>query len=147
MKKLKLEEIAPYLPYKLKIIDTIKLKSKVMNLGQGTSSNWIGIKTVLSTNSIYKPILRPLDLTKEIECKGVKIIPLNIILEDNDFFDSIKLLSFDNDNYIEMKGQHMITQLISVDNMPYQSMVKLFEWHFDIFGLIPRGLAIDINTI
>lgn len=24
---------------------------------------------------------------------------------------------------------------------------KLFEWHFDVFGLIEKGLAVDINTI
>ena len=24
---------------------------------------------------------------------------------------------------------------------------KLFEWHFDVFGLIDAGLAIDINTL
>lgn len=24
---------------------------------------------------------------------------------------------------------------------------KLFEWHFDVFGLIPNGLAIDINLL
>ncbi len=29
----------------------------------------------------------------------------------------------------------------------YKVVKKLFEWHFDIFGLIPAGLAIDINTL
>ena len=29
----------------------------------------------------------------------------------------------------------------------YIEVVKLFEWHFDVFGLIPEGLAIDINTL
>ena len=24
---------------------------------------------------------------------------------------------------------------------------KLFEWHFDVFGLIEKWLAIDINTL
>lgn len=24
---------------------------------------------------------------------------------------------------------------------------KLFEWHFDVFGLLEKGLAIDINTL
>ena len=28
-------------------------------------------------------------------------------------------------------------------NMPYAVLEKLFEWHFDAFGLIPEGLAID----
>ncbi len=29
----------------------------------------------------------------------------------------------------------------------YEMFQKLFEWHFDIFGLIENKLAIDINTI
>jgi hypothetical protein len=29
----------------------------------------------------------------------------------------------------------------------YEDIVKLFEWHFDVFGLIDAGLAIDINTL
>jgi len=28
-----------------------------------------------------------------------------------------------------------------------QLFQKLFEWHFDVFGLIDAGLAIDINTL
>jgi len=23
----------------------------------------------------------------------------------------------------------------------------LFKWHFDVFGLIKKGLAVDINTL
>ena len=30
---------------------------------------------------------------------------------------------------------------------PKNDYEKLFEWHFDIFGLIEKGLAIDINTL
>ncbi len=29
----------------------------------------------------------------------------------------------------------------------YIVMEKLFEWHFDVFKLIPEGLALDINTL
>jgi len=29
----------------------------------------------------------------------------------------------------------------------YSLFEKLFEWHFDVFGLIEKGLAIDKNTI
>ena len=31
--------------------------------------------------------------------------------------------------------------------LPYNIVSKLFENHFDVFGLIEKGLAIDINTI
>ena len=49
--------------------------------------------------------------------------------------------------------------LIETSNLPYNSrkehiggimfgdMLKLLEWHFDIYGLIKDGLAIDINTL
>ena len=29
----------------------------------------------------------------------------------------------------------------------YSVISKLFEWHFDVFGLINKGLAIDISTL
>ena len=33
------------------------------------------------------------------------------------------------------------------DECNYAMYEKLTEWHFDIFGLIPKGLAIDINKL
>ena len=35
----------------------------------------------------------------------------------------------------------------TVEGLPYSSWIKLIELHYDVFGLIPEGLAIDINTI
>jgi hypothetical protein len=32
-------------------------------------------------------------------------------------------------------------------HLPYSVFKNLFEWHFDVFGLIEQGLAIDINTL
>ena len=29
----------------------------------------------------------------------------------------------------------------------YGDIEKLFEWHFDVFGLIDKGLALDINNL
>ena len=29
----------------------------------------------------------------------------------------------------------------------YSLFELLFKWHFDVFGLIPRGLAIDKSTV
>jgi hypothetical protein len=31
--------------------------------------------------------------------------------------------------------------------LPNWTVEKLLEWHFDIYGLIEAGLAIDINTL
>ena len=31
--------------------------------------------------------------------------------------------------------------------MYYHQIVKLFEWHFDVFGLIEKGLAVNYNEV
>lgn len=35
----------------------------------------------------------------------------------------------------------------SVNNLPYGIACEMFKNHFDVFGLIEKGLAIDINTL
>ena len=110
--KLELKHLAPYLPYKLKVADSIMMKPKVMNTGQGSSSNWVGIKTVINYRDnnrfFYKPILRPL-------------YELDIDNETN------------TPSYIQ--------------GCTYSYVNYLLSEHYDIFGLIERGLAIDINTL
>ena len=34
-----------------------------------------------------------------------------------------------------------------IETLPYWIVEKLFENHFDVFGLITLGLAININTL
>lgn len=69
-----------------------------------------------------KLILRPLsDLTKEIEVNGEKFVPRS------KFFGNPL-------DYIITKNSYEVVQ-------------QLISWHFDIFGLIDAGLAIDINTL
>lgn len=75
-----------------------------------------------------KPILRPLsDLTKEIEVNGEKFIP------------AIKLgfMKCDVDFILNNK----------IDLIQFRFIKKLYEWYFDIYGLIENGLAIDINKV
>lgn len=74
-----------------------------------------------------KPILRPLiDLVKTIEHDGSSFVPCRLL--NTDFTDLIK-----------HPEDYRHTSYIIVN--------ALLEWHFDIFGLIGRGLAIDINTL
>ena len=67
--------------------------------------------------------LRPLsDLTKEIEHNGESFVPIDY-LED------------------------MIDFSCGYERIEYWKVQQLIEWHFDVFGLISAGLAIDINTL
>ena len=126
MEKLELKHLAGYLPYKLKLIDD---KPKVMNAFCGHSTNWCSIEYAIKMQR--KPILRPLsDLTKEIEVNGEKFVPLDELWKYH--------------NFSAMRWGDIETD---PTRYPYTIVEKLLEWHFDIHGLIEKGLAIDINTL
>lgn len=93
-------------------------------------------------NDGLKPILRPLsDLTKRIEIgdgKGFTPFDLDEIIKDNSrllagTIDD-KLLGVQNGKY-------------HPKHLPYHIHEKMLAMHFDVFGLIDKGLAIDINTL
>jgi hypothetical protein len=130
--KLELKNLASYLPYGLQIIDHLPKDTKF---------------TMYGSNIDYcinycKPILRPLsDLTKEIEVNGEKFVPMNILF-NCDEFDSIighSSIEYAND-FIKSNDRLSLCY-------DFYFWQKLLEWHFDIYGLIENGLAIDINTL
>lgn len=147
MKKLELKHLAPYLPYGL------KMKSDTMEL---PLVGFIGELLILNDNSnevssmisetFWKPILKPLsDLTKFREFCGKSQIFMECYFsisaqEETDFY---------NNGTIPEYWQININMLTNGDykHLDYWIIQKLFEWHFDVFGLIPKGLAIDINTL
>lgn len=126
MMKLELKYLVPYLPYKLKVnhFGTIK----ILNCGQGSSKHWVGVTSGLKYQDFVKfaPILRPLsDLRNNIEINGERFIPRDTL---NFMYPS------------ESIG-------LNPASWSYRVIVKLFEWHFDVFGLIKNELAVDINTL
>jgi len=138
MEKLELKHLSPYLPYGLSVKcmgeymedsdednPTPKLFELIGLLKNKASVSFHGNKEVFHYEDLF-PILRPLsDLTKEIEIDGKRFV-------SNQYL---------KDNYI---GEMMHTNLAS---WSHRVVSKLFEWHFDVFGLIEKGLAIDINTL
>ena len=148
--KLELKHIAPYLPYGLKVayVGYGEHEKEIKELvGLNINSElWIKISEIGINNQSgeqpknIKPILRPLsDLTKKIEHNGEKFVPSKKI--ENDFAcewgsmaEEILFPLFDK-NHTDIKI------------IPFNIMLKLFEWHFDVFNLIENNLAIDINTL
>jgi hypothetical protein len=144
MEKLELKHLAPYLPYGLKVMSIYNEVSEINSINYSLDKqSRDSLNLLIGRNPLrfrgdnldtIKPILRPLsDLTKEIEYDGETITPciywddINIAYEKN-------LRSMAKFNY-------------SDGYMPYFITEKLLEWHFDVFGLIEKGLAIDINTL
>jgi hypothetical protein len=70
-------------------------------------------------------------------------------LTDDEFKELLKLdighidyISIEREYWIGKKGyENWLKQI------PYGIIEKLLSWHYDIFNLIPRNLAIDINKI
>jgi hypothetical protein len=132
--KLELKHLAAYLPYDLKIKTTFgwdtmqTLNDYCVNIDFEDVHYYDSLET-----TDFKPILLPLsDLTKEIDVNGEKFVPIE-----------------------EYKGRYLGDRLdecinASPSDLKYAQfhvIEQLLEWHFDIYGLIDAGLAIDINTL
>lgn len=141
--KLELKHLAPYLPYGLEMSRNgfvgklIQLKNpketdllEIFEFQISCSNWWENTEDV----NHYKPILRPLsDLTKEIEVNGERFVLSDRLYYD---FDRHGLNGFDFRDIEKTPLEY-----------PFNIVQKLFEWHFDVFGLIEQGLAIDINKL
>lgn len=142
----KQEFMAMSLPYGLKIIrddnevETISALGDSFQYqisGRSFAYGWYG-ETFDCT-----PILRPLsDLTKPIEHKGEKFVPIDRLLEA-----IVREWNMCNINYPnDAKGLYgdIIKNITSCE---FWIIQKLIEWHFDLFGGIESEEAIDVNTL
>lgn len=150
--KLELKHLVPYLPYGLKFYDILhEVTHNVVGIiedeiyakdDNGDCYSWY------YKESEEKPILRPLsDLTKEIEIDGEKFVPIEWFEIGDDVNES---LEYGNGNIKLIRSLESMSKygiVNDVNYLPFGAVEKLFEWHFDVFGLIKNGLAIDINTI
>jgi hypothetical protein len=134
--KLELKHLAGYLPYDLKIKTTFgwdtmqTLNDYCVNIDFEDVHYYDSLET-----TDFKAILRPLsDLTKEIEVNGEKFVP------------NVKLNLHSTYSYgIFLENQYGYGY--EVTDLSFNKVNKLLEWHFDIYGLIDAGLAIDLNTL
>ncbi len=117
---LELKYITYYLPFSVKV-ERIYYKNERFKI--------LSAYDLLPTGELdnIRLILHPLsDLIKEIEINGEKFIPY-------------KKIGWGNGTWF---NDSMAWQTLS-----FSDAEKLLEWHFDIFGLINKGLANDINRL
>lgn len=137
MDKLTLEHLAPYLPYGLKVKHEAWQEIIEMDA--------VGDKEKLSIMDVPKyatPLLRPLsDLNKEINHGHIVFRPLERLtsifggrqlkFEGKAFYQTIE----------ESKVRGKKHDEVPMHFSQYDAFKKLFQWHFDVFGLIEAGLA------
>lgn len=167
-KEIELKDIAGYLAYNVKIQRKYK--------GNITETQYSDIETLKLDDVLYyfgdkcsefnsiKLVLHPIsDLTKEIEVNGERIVPIvelaklfykNVlsyikVKTYSDFCDVMGMLTVkcyeEDDKY--SCGSYFIHTDSYINKNEYRVIQKLLSWHFDINGLIEKGLAIDINTL
>lgn len=118
MEKLTLEHLIPYLPYQLKVL---RPDNKTILEIKGINGQLI-IFDRLDNVSQYGDI----EQAKPILC------PLSNLKNNRDLYDFPVDYIIDNDKDSEL----------GMDEWNI-----LFKNHYDVFGLIEKGLAIDINTL
>lgn len=98
---------------------------------------------------LYDPVLRPLtDITKEIEINGERFIPIEEILSD--YRDDLELHAEFEDGVLmdlTLTYEDGNEDYIQEDRYTFRDFEKLLSWHFDLFGLIESGQAINVNNL
>lgn len=130
METIKFEHWAAYLPYKLKVEfynDTNVLCAVHFDNKSISIKDDFYTYTQIKPEKL-KPLLRPMSqLTTEIEHNGERFVPI-----DYKPFELSKkdIIDFQN-GFLHYKA------------LRFGIIQRLLEWHFDIWGYIPKGLAVE----
>lgn len=166
IEKLELKHLAGYLPYGLKFLhDEEKTPYTLVNLGIEHKKKPLpvdGIKGDVLASFYLEgiiPLVRPLsDLGKEATRHKTNLhqiaIDLGRLKDDNFIF---QYDYSDSGSYGDKSSYAIITpsqnKLITVPQKgsllgcSYEVVNELIKNHYDVFGWIESGLAIDINTV
>ena len=145
------EFLAISLPYGLKVYDCIGESIELVDYSKGCPKcvcEAIG-KTKNENKCVnvfqaafdkqLKPILHSMsDLTKPIEHNGEKFVPLHRLLEMSNF--NLSKMSINQINDYECVYN-------DIDVISFKDAMYLISIHFDLYGLIDKGEAIDVNTL
>lgn len=115
------EELTPFLPYGLEMLNT---KS-------GRIIHIIGMQESVSCIRLF---------TSEAEYQA-DIWPLKPILK------SLSDISEELFEEIGFANEEDFQECVKNGDILHNNWIKLVKQHFDVFGWIERGLAIDINTL
>jgi len=139
--KLELKYLAAYFHYDLEVRSDDKNYTLIGISKSNVSLDHEIYLSFITNISKIKPILRPLeDLFFNMNIENESIKPFEYL---EDFADTeIERMFLDI-----IKNQNSKFILDKIQYAPFSFISKFLEWHFDIFGLIDAGLAVDINCL
>jgi len=125
--KLELHHLAPYLPYGLRVIKGNGFTEMLSAYNDG--KDYISVLQVV--RGMGKPLLVPVS---ELNASNQDFVDICEWLygQERDNFDGI----YGVFGWFDIKKDDLL-------NLPYKVVNKLFEYHFDVFGLIEKSLAIN----
>jgi hypothetical protein len=131
--KLELKHLAPYLPYNLKFVYQENTVNEYYTLSvTHTGLNKITVNQALDFETFKaKPILRPLSGLYIHKLKNGKTLPE--WWKEQDSFSNWFL-------------EHDDIELENIATVQAKIWISLIQQHYDVFGLIEKGLAININV-
>jgi len=141
IKTLEPKHIVPYLPHKLKFVadksiwTIVGLKHDIKKWH--VVAWWDNLPTYdeFDLDAIGPLLLHPLsDLVKKIHYHGREFVPLS------EFYEITDCRNPNNEKDTRYDIEYLIEHKI-IDEVEWIYMEKLFEWKFDVFGLIDNGLA------
>ena len=147
--KLNLEILAAYLPYETRaVVDdetgiiVAMLKNHVVVNYDTNPNDHRRIASCFEGDNV-KLVLRPLSqLSEEIEVNGKRFIPINMLMQ----FWEMPPVGTQEYSYKEQYFYKML-EYVDLNCIRYGQYQMLLSWHFDIFGLIKNGLAVDMSQI
>lgn len=169
MNELKLNHITPYLPYSVEVVEVVRNKvisdPFVVDMINFNGCNIGGKDAALDSFeserafSLYqvKPLLRPLSsITIEEAYKLGVLLTSEADMEDievgvggidvfGEYYTVVRYQDKVDEEYSFMI-QFSPIGVVGIDLIPYKAYKWLFKNHFDVFGLIEKGLAIDKTT-
>ena len=162
MEKLEPKHIIAYLNHKLEVIHEGHIKEVHGFMNEEVFLDYNGIGTDMSGKELFEitPLLLPLSsLTEPLEDGSVPIVELakmkcnwidesdyeRIYIANSSPADGAHLVWFNTAS--ETDELLLCIEEYDVYSQQMSIIDKLIEWHFDIHGLIPAGLAIDKRTV
>lgn len=131
METLKLHHVAPYLPYELRCQTVDRGRVVISELNAAYSDNSYTFMNIVESEkgfSDIKPLLKPMNA-----------LNVSYITELARHVSTI-----DEKYTIEVAMKLIEERKLKPLNMPYVIVQILLQWHFDVFGLIDKGLAKSI---